>query len=246
MDPKAPLTVAQGTFITSVSTAFLASAYGTVKGLPIGPLSASTAVNSAIVGATFFSIREYVISPLLLLNVSSPQFTRRWAELEASRSGKAYEPEQLSWADMRMHKLPDTFLSGAISGGVLNAWKRGPRGILPGMVTASIVCTLLQLGYNEIGVARIRYVSRQLQASSQKLQIQPNSNEPLEPPKSISDRVAGWLGISKVSDEEYLRRLKRQRENYLVRIAELEKEKELELVGQTSGQGDESKSIDTK
>lgn len=39
--------------------------------------------------------------------------------------GKQREDVQhLSWWEMRMHKLPDTAVSGAFTGAVLNAWKR--------------------------------------------------------------------------------------------------------------------------
>lgn len=73
--------------------------------------------------------REYIISPALLSTVSSGQFLRRRHELEAKDSeskGKQtiYVREKLSFSDMRLYKLPDTAISGAFTGAVLNAWKR--------------------------------------------------------------------------------------------------------------------------
>lgn len=97
-------------------------------------------MNSGIAGATFFSayficicntdsnpdpgFREYIISPLLLSVLSSDQFLRRRQELEDKKGKQPERDERLSWSDMRLHKLPDTALSGALTGGVLNAWKR--------------------------------------------------------------------------------------------------------------------------
>lgn len=69
-------------------------------------------------------LREYVVSPLLVSNIPSGQFCRRKLELDAKREGQLYRPERLDWWSMRSQKIPDSALSGAISGGFLNAWKR--------------------------------------------------------------------------------------------------------------------------
>lgn len=46
------------------------------------------------------------------------------------------------------------------------------------------------------------------------------------PSQPMSERIFGWLGFQRVSDEDYLERLKAERDGHLRRIAELEKEKE--------------------
>lgn len=107
---------------------------------------------------------------------------------------------------------------------------------MPGVVTAGLVCTMLQFAYNELGIARIKYVSRKLQpppqppASSTSTSAVPQPAPPApsqaddEPKPSLSERVFTALGWHKVSDEQYLEKLRLKREMYLHRIAELEKE----------------------
>ena len=106
---------------------------------------------------------------------------------------------------------------------------------MPGVVTAGLVCTMLQFAYNELGIARIKYVSRKLQppppppapSTSSSVVPQPALPAPQvddEPKLSLSERVFTALGWHKVSDEQYLERLKLKRGMYLHRIAELERE----------------------
>ncbi|KAI0072791.1 hypothetical protein K474DRAFT_1604461, partial [Panus rudis PR-1116 ss-1] len=211
-------------------------------------IAASTAVNCGIFGATFFSIREYAVSPIFLSTIPWGQFPRRLRELEARKQGQDYVPDKLSWWDMRAHKVPDTALSGALTGGILNAWKRGRPGIFPGISTGGIVCTILQLAYNEVGILRVKYVSRRLRESAKQdttpltspsLSPAPSSPlststpeakateaaQPTAEPRPWTDRVFTLFGLTKVSDEEYLERLQRERDAHLRRIAVLEKEK---------------------
>ncbi|KAK7693775.1 hypothetical protein QCA50_003347 [Cerrena zonata] len=177
-------------------------------------------------------LREYIVSPLLVSGISSGQFLRRKRELDAKREGQKYTPERLDWWSMRSCKLPDSALSGAISGGFLNAWKRGRAGIPSGMTTGALVCTVLQLAYNELGVVRLKYVSKKLQeVEGQSQHVLPvTASSPALPPPSEpvpwTERVFTLFGLQKVSDEEYLTRLKGERAAHLQRIAELEKEEE--------------------
>ncbi|EKM55194.1 uncharacterized protein PHACADRAFT_195221 [Phanerochaete carnosa HHB-10118-sp] len=233
MDPAAPLNVALGIaltckFVSNVvpgSAALISSVYGAYKGYNIYTLATATAVNSGIAGATFFSFREYIVSPLLLSALSSGQFLRRRQELEDKKGKQPERNEKLSWSHMRLHKLPDTALSGALTGGVLNAWKRGPAGIVPGVVTASLLCSLLQLGYNELGVMRIKYVSRKLEeAHKPPASATEIVTLPPEPSKPTLQRVFEWMGMPKISDEEYLKKLYAKRADVLRRIAEIEAE----------------------
>ena len=73
--------------------------------------------------------REYVVSPFLLTFIKSGQFARRREQLEAAQArSKAGQqpgpPEQLTWTQMRMEKLPDTAISSALTGSLLNYWWR--------------------------------------------------------------------------------------------------------------------------
>lgn len=117
--------------------------YGAVKGYALAPIATATAVNCGIAGATFFSalfgvvplylsdnftagFREYVVGPILTTTITSGQFSRRRKEILEKQQGESelMQHEQLGWWDMRADKVPDTALSGALTGGVLNAWKR--------------------------------------------------------------------------------------------------------------------------
>ncbi|KDQ60767.1 hypothetical protein JAAARDRAFT_561401 [Jaapia argillacea MUCL 33604] len=246
IDPSAPLTVAKGAATTSVVTSTLAASYGLLK--PKGPppvaLALSAGINGGIAGATFFSIREYLITPLFLSIqdglTSSPQLG-----------------ERLTWRDMRMDRVVDTGLSGAITGGLLNSIKRGRGGVMAGFTTGALLCTLLQFGWNEVGVMRLKYISRNLptsaaslprhQISSSEFLPSTSSNTPdstsnrdisypnddLSSPVTIPERERSWaermldaLHFKKVSDQEYADILKRKRDGFLVQIAELEKQVE--------------------
>ncbi|KAI0957944.1 hypothetical protein AcW1_006170 [Taiwanofungus camphoratus] len=238
MDPSTPLAVGKGAIITSATTGVLVGAYGLVKGSrQIGPLIISASVNGGIAGATFFSFREYIVSPTLLYALSSTYYSRRIREIQATREEGGHSGGRLTWWDMRMYKVPDTAISGALTGGVLNAWKRGRPGIIPGITTAGLVCTFLQLAYNELGIARIKYVSKKMQESSSVTPPEPSTfpstppfdkNTDLEPPRPVIDRILTYLGFHKLSGDEYLDMMKRKRDGYLRRIAELEEEKKLE------------------
>jgi len=204
---------------------------------------ATTLASSGIASVVFFSLREYIVSPLLVSGSPSPQFVRRRRELEATQSGRNHEPDTLTWWEMRTHKVPDTTISGAISGGLLNSWIRGRKGLLPGITTGGLVCATLQFAYNELDVTRIKYVSHKLAIQAHpgqdsdihqnpaRLQpsqdsIQPSTTSGSESTSGVPlfERVFSWFGFEKISDDVYLDKLKRERDMYLVRIAKLEDE----------------------
>lgn len=99
----------------------------------------------------------------------------------------------------------------------------GPAGIVPGVVTASILCSLLQLGYNELGVMRVKYVSRKLEEAHRPPTPQAEViTLPPEPSRPILQRAFEWMGMPKISDEEYLKKLYVKRAEVLRQIAEIE------------------------
>ncbi|OCB86784.1 hypothetical protein A7U60_g6246 [Sanghuangporus baumii] len=174
-------------------------------------LTASAALNSGLVAFAFFSLRELVISPVLAGTRSS-----------TSQTGGVDQP--LTWSTMRMHHLEDSALTGVVLGGAFNAWKRA--------FTASLACTALQLLVNELDVQRVRYVSHSgrsstsayvLSASESQNATSADANRP-----SFGERVLTFIGITKVDDTEYLRRLKAKRDAHLARIRELEAQIEKE------------------
>ena len=133
--------------VTALATGTIAGAYGLFKGYnQVGPMITAAGINGGIAGATFFSesspptqpnptesltlirrtgFREYLASPLLLSALADTHYSRRIRELrERRREGGGQPGERLTWWDVRMNKVPDTAVSGAFTGGVLNAWKR--------------------------------------------------------------------------------------------------------------------------
>lgn len=115
----------------------------------------------------------------------------------------------------------------------------GRRGIVPGLTTGALFCTALQLAYNEFGVARVKYVSRKLRdpsyvppsappAPAAPLPSPLDQQPPAEPPTSFFQGIITSLGFARVSDGEYVAKLKRTRAVYLKRIEILEQEIEEE------------------
>ncbi|RPD66419.1 hypothetical protein L226DRAFT_566853 [Lentinus tigrinus ALCF2SS1-7] len=227
MDPATPVHVAKSAvatceFVLPALVAIAAGTFTAIHALYRGsrhptPLALSAAVNGGVAGTLFFGLREVLVSPLLQsFNHSTPN------------QGTSSTPSPQSWSQMRTHKLPDSALSGAFTGGILNAWQYGRARIWAGARTAAIICTVLQLGYNELGVTRVKFVSRKIKES----QSQPDAVSvpdaipvPDAPRLSIFDRLMGIVGFRKLTDEEYLEALKKQRDEALVRIAAIEQER---------------------
>ncbi|KIM65331.1 hypothetical protein SCLCIDRAFT_1212502 [Scleroderma citrinum Foug A] len=238
MDPSAPRTVGKGVATTSAVCGFLAGVYGALKGHSPVKLSFFSAVNSGIAAATFFSIREYIVGPALTLTHPGKQYQLRRENMKDFVDGISREREMLTWSDIRTSCLLDSAISGAITGGILNTWKRGRAGLVPGLGTGALMCTILQWTVNEFDIFRIAYVSRQttefipatndtakrspIAESSFPSPTHPTSSQPSDG-ESWKDRVLSVFG-RQVSDEVYLKRLKTERDTYLRRIEELERE----------------------
>ena len=88
----------------------------------------------------------------------------------------------------------------------------------------SLFCAGGQLLYNELGVQRVKFVSRTSPAASTRLPlpIDTGNHELSVPKKPLFDRMVRAIGLKKVSDEEYLAQIKGERATHLRRIAELE------------------------
>lgn len=100
------------------------------------------------------------------------------------------------------------------------------------MLTAGAFCTLIQFGYNELSIARLRYISRLQDENRSAVDI----STPI-PQRAVQELSGSFfqvamkmVGMAPVSDDEYLAKLKRKREMYLKRIATLEQQVEEEKV----------------
>ena len=113
--------------------------------------------------------------------------------------------------------------------------KAGLRAVIPGAITVGVVATLLQLGCNEFAVQRLKLIARQRLSGDGSIPADPQPGptsrySELSEHKSTSlkTRVLSLLGIRKLSEDEYLQRLKIQRDHYLLQIAKLEQQLEEE------------------
>jgi hypothetical protein len=103
----------------------------------------------------------------------------------------------------------------------------GTRGTFTGMFFGSVVGTLGQVLYNEIGVQRIKFISRRYSIPSQPpTPTVSGLAKPPMPKQPLFDRMIRAIGINKLSDEEYLAQMREERAAYLRRIAKLEEQLE--------------------
>ncbi|KAI0664643.1 hypothetical protein C8Q70DRAFT_938621 [Cubamyces menziesii] len=241
MDPATPVYIAKGAAVTSVAAGTFTALHALFRGSRHpAPLALSAAANGGIAGTIFFGIREALVSPLIRHAWHAGGHSQ---DPSSSSPGDATTPP--SWSHLRMRGMLDTTLSGALTGAIINKWRRG--NVLAGARTAGLLCALVQLGYNELGVMRIKYVSRKLQEAQRPADVVaptpvPVPTEAADKPKvSFVDRLMGIIGFRKLSDEEYLKVLKKQRDEALERIAVLERERsereEAEGTSETSGDG---------
>ncbi|KAH9063480.1 hypothetical protein EDB87DRAFT_1603957 [Lactarius vividus] len=226
MEQSTPLTVATGTIASSIAGAFIAGTYALAKrrGQAVASIyAASAALNCGIAGATFFSVRGYVVVPLLNQALRA-RLHERDGRRETPASIETSSNSAVTWRAMRLHHTIDSALSGGFTGGVWNTWRRGTRGTLSGMMFGSVFCAVGQLIYNELGVQRVKFVSRTSFAASHRppLPSAPGITEPLAPKEPLFDRMIHAIGLKKVSDEEYLAQMRAERATYLQKIAELE------------------------
>lgn len=120
----------------------------------------------------------------------------------------------------------------------------GIRGALPGFVMGALGCTIAQLAVNELEVTRLKFVSQKLRASPQPAPVQTKPTEPQSVPPFL-DKVASLFGLQRMSNEEYLTKLRKERDAALKRIAVLENEEREQtwaIVVEEANQGSSSPS----
>ncbi|KAJ8079074.1 hypothetical protein PM082_013361 [Marasmius tenuissimus] len=153
------------------------------------------------------------------------------------RTRKGLESENLETSpqrtisELRTDKLLDSGLSGFVTGGIIRGLTAGPRVALPAGVTVGTACTVLQLLFNQVKISRLQYLSGNVahtQGGSSTSPSNPTTNSSNTNTTSTPSE-ANWttsllkfFGIRLLTDEEYLEKLRAQRNGYLERIAELE------------------------
>ena len=170
---------------------------------------------------------------------------------------------------IRLHNIADTAISAGLLGGGLNLVRRGfffhinqysllimrsfhtvgPRGLLPGVVTATLACSTLQLLFNEVRVTRIKWMygpskedvaARRAYPMSVRVETESTPNPPIlthpetppnRAPKTWSDRLLGALSyvipLSRIPDEQFLDDLRRRKAEVDQELEEVQKQLEL-------------------
>lgn len=77
---------------------------------------------------------------------------------------------------------------------------------------ASLGCAALQYGYNRVAVSRLRYISEYPDAA----------NPAASPQLTFREKMMKTFGVSQISEEEYLDKLRQQRDKYEKRMRDLE------------------------
>lgn len=95
----------------------------------------------------------------------------------------------------------------------------GPRAVLPGAMIVGAAATVLQYGYNELRIMRLRYISSLQRSEENRKATGTALNQVTGSP---FQSLLKLFGVVPISDEEYLAKLKWSREIYLKRIGELE------------------------
>jgi hypothetical protein len=169
----------------------------------------------------------------------------RRQKIKEAAEGASTDVPQLSWGDIRSRKVLDSSISGALAGNVScslvilsssHSTIGGRSGTVPGLVTGAVMCGLLQWAFNEFDIQRITYISRAAHprpvpsipaAPTLPIETRPPSFPVAasESPRSLTDQFFSMFG-HKISDEEYLDRIKAQRDNHLRRIEQLERERD--------------------
>ncbi|KAF9479304.1 hypothetical protein BDN70DRAFT_700289 [Pholiota conissans] len=224
----------------TATSAFITGIYTAAKRIPhSGLLVAAAAVNSAITGAAFFSVREFGVSPVLTRVVPWEQYAHRRRELGIDTASEDDAlPSKIALSEVRKNKLLDSGMSGAIAGAFLRGIRSGRVGIIPGLWMGAVAGSLIQYGVNEMNIMRLRYIAKLHQENRTAVE------KPTVKPRQeiqIRDSTTTWMdtflrgiGLEPITDDEYISKMKKTRDVYLKRIAELETQLEKEKSRQDS------------
>ncbi|KAH9484369.1 hypothetical protein JR316_0003850 [Psilocybe cubensis] len=211
------------------TSAFVSGTYASIRKLPHpGFMALTAAANSGLTGVSFFGCREFLVSPTLNRLAPWSQYAHRRQEAGRPLSQDPYSSNTpVSLSDLRTNQLLDSAISGASVVGVFHAISRKP-GVIPVMITAGTVCTLLQYGFNELNIIRLNYISKLREENRPAIadpssRIQ-NNSAPLEGSVHLLESLLGFVGFKPMPDEEYLEKLKKTRDSHLRRIAALEQQ----------------------
>ncbi|KAK8858517.1 hypothetical protein IAR55_002744 [Kwoniella newhampshirensis] len=174
-DPASPLLVTKGVLTTGTIGAITGASIGVVQSKNPFALSINMTINLSIASLTFFGLREYVISPILLSIQPTLSHTRRLQnvqQLSSKQLGKLPESNNdsvddalppASLLEVRTDRLLDSALAGGMTGGVLSAAFRGRATFGKAFITSTLIGSILQLSTNQLRVFRLEYLAKQPQ-----------------------------------------------------------------------------------
>ncbi|GHJ84215.1 hypothetical protein NliqN6_0617 [Naganishia liquefaciens] len=227
IDPDSPLLVAKATAALALLGATTGGTLAVLRAQHPLPLVLGMGLNGAVAGLSFFGIREYVVSPLLVASLDGPGYRRRRQLASASAPAVDVVTPTNEISLMRNDRVMDSALAGGIAGSSISGLVRGRRTIPASFITSALITAALQYTTNTIRVTRVQtLLARQSQSQSQP---QPQSDTSVPVPSSTEpsahdaptttttwlDRIASALGkwspVRKLSDDEYAQILRRQK-----------------------------------
>nr|ODO01048.1 hypothetical protein L204_01773 [Cryptococcus depauperatus CBS 7855] len=229
---------------------------GAITGASIGivqaknpyALSINMTVNTSIASLTFFALREYFVSPLLVAIEATPSHSIRLRQLEEKtlhgekQDSSLFEADSMSIGQIRTNRLLDSSLAGALAGGGLSSAFRGRATFVKAAFTSALITTALQFSVNQFRAWRLNYladrpVASPLQESSPQVSAYPSSsfealksdlpasqNLPPALPERIMLNLSKFFPVRKLSNQEYLQTLEKKRTNINKRLREIEDE----------------------
>ncbi|KAI5822153.1 hypothetical protein K523DRAFT_367217 [Schizophyllum commune Tattone D] len=164
------------------------------------------AANSGLTAATFFSLRELVIRPLLRDHIPPPSTVRR-------------------------ENLIESGLSGALTGGLLRGIRSGPPAAVSGALILGTLTTSLQYAFNAVRASPPPSSSASIPTSSYDPTSPVSSNTspaPKTPTHRLTDALLALFGVYPITLEEQIASLKRKRDAHVRKIREIEERLGLE------------------
>ncbi|KAK4057214.1 hypothetical protein OIO90_001709 [Microbotryomycetes sp. JL221] len=143
----APMAVISNTATFTALGAVAGSATGIIRNMPAIPSAFSTGVNVGIFSFTFFSMREYLVRPVMIHLDLHP------SPLPSSSTSSP------SWLSPHTHNLAPSFISGVGAGTVFHMFVRGVKGSVKAGFTLGLGCTVVQAIVNEADIVRIKVLA---------------------------------------------------------------------------------------
>ncbi|GAA6064621.1 hypothetical protein JCM10212_006575 [Sporobolomyces blumeae] len=153
----APLNVIYGTSTFTIVGSLVGAASGVARGQPAIPAAFKTSINTGVFSFTFFSLREYAVTPLLTHFALHPSPLPPASDPSTPR-------RPLSVQNPHTNNFVPTTVSGTAAGTIFSYFQRPELPFVRGHVragfTLGIGCLVLQSLINEGDLARIKLLNR--------------------------------------------------------------------------------------